>query len=69
MKKKTKRLLKTLGLTTLFGGLQVGILLLSEFLAKKLSMGNNDVLFVSMAIIVFFVISFFYELIEDKIER
>jgi hypothetical protein len=65
MKKKNK-LLKKILWTTLFGAIEVGILLLSEWISANLDIFNNKILIIALGMIAFLVLSYIIESVEDK---
>lgn len=61
---KKKKLIRKILWTTLFGALEIGILLLSNYLLSKdwLKNGFN----IALTMLIFFVLSFIIEAVEDK---
>lgn len=61
---RKKKLIRKILWTTLFGALEIGILLLSNWITNKTWLNNG--LLVALAMLVFFVLSFIIEKVEDK---
>ena len=66
MKHKKGKLLRKVLWTTLFGAIEVGILLLSNWISTKFTISNNHILFVALGMLAFFVLSFIVEAVEDR---
>lgn len=66
MKHKKGKLLRKILWTTLFGAIEVGILLLSEWISANLNIFSNKVLIVALGMIAFLVLSYIVESVEDK---
>jgi hypothetical protein len=65
MKHKKGKLLRKILWTTLWGALETGVLLGSQWVSNTINLKNN-VTVIAISMIVFFVLSYIIEKVEDK---
>lgn len=65
MKHKKNKLLRKILWTTLWGALETGVLLGSQYISNTIQLKNN-VTIIAISMIVFFVLSYIIESVEDR---